>query len=110
MADAASWATHAGDVVSIGLALAGYALLRVAPAGLRERFGALSVWAGSACMSLALAIFMRPSTALDWTAVVLGGAFAALLLLTFGASPHGAAEPHTDQPPRRRAEPPAPRP
>ena len=55
MADAASWATHAGDVVSIGLALAGYALLRAAPAGLRERFGALSVWAGRSA-SLAVTV------------------------------------------------------
>ena len=102
MADAASWATHATDVVAIGFALAGYALLRAAPAGLRERIGALSVWAGSACMSLALALFMRPSSAQDWTAVVLGGAFAALLLLTFGASPHEVAAPTPDQPPRRR--------
>jgi hypothetical protein len=85
MADAATWAPHASDVVAIGFALAGYVLLRAAPAGLRERVRALSVWAGSACMSLALAIFLRPSTALDWTAVVLGGAFAALLHLTFGA-------------------------
>ena len=102
MADAASWAAHATDVVAIGFALAGYALLRAAPAGLRQRVRALSVWAGSACMSLALAIFMQPSTALDWTAVVLGGAFAALLLLTFGASPHEAAGPSPDQPHRRR--------
>ena len=97
MAEAASWSTHATDVLALGLALAGYALLRGSPAALLERVQALRVWAGSALMSLALATFMRPSTVLGWTAVVLGGAFSALLLLTFGASPHEAAEPSTDQ-------------
>jgi hypothetical protein len=100
MADAASWAAHATDVLALGRALVGYALLRGAPAALLERARSLRVWASGAMMSFALATFMRPGTALQWTAVVLGGAFAALLLLTFGG-PVEAAESSNEQPARR---------